>query len=120
MMVHKNSPEKPPRRGRPPGSKNKKNSKHIDDDISPALESALAEYLDKQTAVKSKSINNLKSLEGLLRQYLNSFILLGYTQDNQRLVNLISASSEQNADSLSTALNKFVINNTKHPPHPTL
>ena len=120
MMVHKNSPEKPPRRGRPPGSKNKRKSKHIDDEISPALESALSDYLEKQTITKGKSIKNLKSLEGLLKQYLNSFILLGYTQDNQRLVNLISASSEQTADSLSTALNKFVINNTKHPPHPTL
>jgi len=53
----------------------------------------------------------------LLNQYLNSFILLGYSQDTKEMITLVSAKTEQSADSLSTALNKFLVRNAKTPPY---
>ena len=48
---------------------------------------------------------------------MNSFILIGYTQDTQEMLSIVNAKSEQTADSLSAALNKFIINGGgKKPP----
>ena len=58
----------------------------------------------------------MKSLESLLDQYLNSFILIGYSRDTREFVSLVNAKNEQSADSLSTALQKFIVNNAKPGP----
>ena len=122
-MDNTNSPKKTPRklkkRGRPKGSKNKKTSPSVGDSPDQEfcqLEEVLTDYLKQQSRVKNKSINNIKSLETLLNQYLNSFILIGYSQDTKEFVSIVNAKNEQSADSLSTALNKFIVNSTKRPP----
>jgi len=80
------------------------------------LEDALSNYLKTQVTGKKKSINNIKTLESLLTQYLNSFILIGYAQDTQEYVSIVNAPNEQSADSLSTALNKFISKNSNRLP----
>lgn len=99
-----------------PRRKKSAQPKQINDQISPAFEDALTNFLKNHAAEKNKSIKNIKSLEHLLNQYLNSFILIGYTQDTREFVSLVNAKNEQHADSLSTALNKFIANNIKTPP----
>ena len=47
---------------------------------------------------------------------MNSFILIGYSQDTKEFISLVNAKDEQSADSLSTALNKFILNNTNNGP----
>lgn len=103
MPQESDSPKKPRR----------KQSKSTVDDISKQLDDALTNFLKKQASTKNKTLNNYKSLENLLDQYLNSFILIGYTQDTKKFVSIVNAKNEQHADSLSTALNKFIINNTQ-------
>jgi len=93
----------------------RKKTKQKKDDLSPALEDALTNFLKTHADKKNKKINNMKSLELLLNQYLNSFILLGYSQDTRQLISLVNAKNEQQADSLSTALNKFIASNYKGP-----
>jgi hypothetical protein len=125
-MDNANSPKKPPRKpkklGRPKGSKNKKASSSVGEEHEQEfceLEEALTDYLKQQSRAKNKSINNIRSLETLLNQYLNSFILIGYSQDTKEFVSIVNAKNEQSADSLSTALNKFIVNSTKRPPTTT-
>ena len=116
MSQEKKSPENQKPRKKPP--RKPKDSPTAEDDVCPALETALTSFLKQHVESKNKSIKDLKSLESLLNQYLNSFILLGYSRDTREMVTLVSAKTEQSADSLSTALNKFLIKNTKNPPFP--
>ena len=108
------SKEKRPRRTRK--KKIPPQSQHVDDELDPVFEEALTSFLKTHAKRKGKSIKNIKALEGLLSQYLNSFILIGYSQDTKEFVSLINAHDEQSADSLSTALNKFIMNNIKKNP----
>ena len=98
----------------------KRQTKKIDDDISaeldPLFEDALTNFLKTHAGKKNKSLKNLKSLEHLLTQFMNSFILIGYSQDTKEFISLVNAKDEQSADSLSTALNKFILNNTNPGP----
>jgi len=109
------SPKKPSRRKKTTGLTKKSKP----DDQTEALKHALTDYLTVHANKKNKKLNNIKSLEKLLQQYMNSFILIGYTQDTQELVSLVNATSEQSADSLSAALNKFLTSgpNTRRPPN---
>lgn len=84
--------------------------------IEPLLEEALTNFLHREANKKNKSIKNMKSLESLLDQYLNSFILIGYSRDTREFISLVNAKNEQSADSLSTALQKFIVNNAKSGP----
>lgn len=84
-----------------------------DNDIESLLDDALHNYLKNHSQSKNKSLKNIKSIEHLLEQYLNSFILIGYSEDTHQYISLVNAKTEQSADSLSTALNKFIMNNSK-------
>ena len=97
----------------------KKQSPSIDEqkEQEKALSAALLDYVSNHTEKKNKRLKNIKALEQLLTQYMNSFILIGYTQDTQEMLSIVNAKSEQTADSLSAALNKFIINGGgKKPP----
>lgn len=114
------SKEKTPRKPRQPRKKRSNQSKadkekNIEDELEPIFEDALTNFLKRHAGRKGKSLNNIKSLEHLLSQYLNSFILIGYSRDTKDFISIINAHDEQSADSLSTALNKFIMNNTKGP-----
>lgn len=77
------------------------------------IRSAFERLLKQEAQTKNKSIKNTTSLEHLLSQYLNSFILIGYTQDTKEFISIVNAKSEQHADSLNTALSKFIQYNSK-------
>jgi len=83
------------------------------EELSKQFDDALTNFLKNQAKTKNKSLKNYKSLENLLNQYLNSFILIGYTQDTRQFISLVNAKNEQHADSLSTALNKFIVKNAQ-------
>lgn len=103
-------PQKRPRR---------KSKKSIESDAleNEYIQEAFEKLLKQELTLKKKSINNIKSLESLLSQYLNSFILIGYTQDTKEFISVVNAKNEQHADSLSAALNKFILrNNSSLPP----
>lgn len=107
MTNEENNTPKKPRR------KRTKKPSQSSSEIESLLDDALTNYLKSHVHSKNKSIKNIKSIEHLLDQYLNSFILIGYAQDTKEYISLVSAKTEQSADSLSTALNKFIMNNTK-------
>ena len=115
-MTQEKKPAKP-RKPRKKTSRKDSDATPGGDEISPALETALTSFLKQHVENKNKSVRDLKSLETLLNQYLNSFILLGYSQDTKEMITLVSAKTEQSADSLSTALNKFLMKNSKTPPY---
>lgn len=112
------SEEKPkaPKRSYRKKRPNKKSEEKLSDELDPLFEEALTNFLKNHAGNKSKSLKNIKSLEHLLTQYMNSFILIGYSQDTKEFISLVNAKDEQSADSLSTALNKFILNNTNNGP----
>ena len=101
-------PEKPKRKYTKRRSKKTSTS-----DVEALLDDALTNYLKSAAYTKNKSLKNIKSIEHLLEQYMNSFILIGYSEDTKQYVSIVNAKTEQSADSLSTALNKFIMNNSR-------
>jgi len=69
-----------------------------------ALETQLMEYANKRTEQK----RNLEELTCIIEEFMDSFIVLGYSYDGDPLT-LVSASTQQQADSLSTLLQKFIV-----------
>lgn len=81
-------------------------------DLRETFHSALESHLSNTLEQKKKELKNLKALDNLLSQYLDSFIVIGYDTTGE-YVSLVSAHNEQSADSLSTGLHKFIMNNTR-------
>ena len=73
--------------------------------IRAALESHLIDHAKKRQDQK----RNVEQLSSIIEEYLSSFVLLGYNYDGEP-VTLVSASTQQQSDSLSTLLQKFIIN----------
>ena len=69
-----------------------------------ALETQLMEYANKRTEQK----RNLEELTCIIEEFMDSFIVLGYNYDGDPLT-LVSANTQQQADSLSTLLQKFIV-----------
>lgn len=69
-----------------------------------ALETQLMEYANKRTEQK----RNLEELTCIIEEFMDSFIVLGYSYEGDPLT-LVSASTQQQADSLSTLLQKFIV-----------
>ena len=89
--------------------KKKKKATPEYDLIRAALESHLHEYAMKKKDQK----RNLEQLTSIIEEFLSSFILLGYNYDGES-VTLVSSSTQQQSDSLSTLLHKFIA--TSSPP----
>jgi len=78
------------------------------------LKSALNNYLMSQASeVKSKT-RDIDALRATIEEFLNSYILLGYSPVGEP-VHVISAHTQQEADSLSALLNKFLLNQSDRP-----
>ena len=120
MSLENEEKPKPKRRRRSRKLPDKTSDESASSPIEPLLEDALNNFLQQEANKKNKTIKNVKSLESLLDQYLNSFILIGYSQDTREFISIVNAKNEQSADSLSTALQKFIVNNarggSKYPP----
>lgn len=96
--------EKPSRKRKRP-----KDKKY--DMIKSALETHLVEYARKKHTQK----RDTELLKGTIEEYLSSFVLLGYNYDGDP-VQLVSASTQQQSDSLGTLLQKFIISQSPHTP----
>lgn len=78
-----------------------------DEDTKRLLRGALASFLKDQIDEKNDSKKNIEALIGVVEEFLNSFIILGYTMDGVP-VQYICAHNQQQADSLATLVNKFI------------
>lgn len=104
MMKDKNTPKKP----------NKPNDEDVvglpnDEETKLVLRGALAALLKDQIDEKNASRKNIEALINVVEEFLNSFIILGYTMDGTP-VQYICAHNQQQADSLATLVNKFFQN----------
>ena len=75
------------------------------------IKSALSDFIKEKIQEKNVSKQNLEALIGVVEEFLNSFIILGYTFDGMP-VQYICAHTQQQADSLATLVNKFYQNAT--------
>lgn len=102
-------PNKPNKR-KPSSKMNDKLSAPERAQIEDLLESAMRDYVIKQT----KSIKNREELvtriSGFISEYLGPYMLIGYDIKGQPF-NIIQAATQLDADALSTAVNKFIFSN---------
>lgn len=73
------------------------------------LKSALNNYLAAQASAHSTRTKDIESLKAVIEEFLNCYIIIGYLPNGDPL-NIISAHNQQEADSLSALLNKFLFN----------
>lgn len=101
--------EKPKTKKRKPVTRRKKSKSPEEstgyDLIRAALESHLIDHAKKRQDQK----RNVEQLSSIIEEYLSSFVLLGYNYDGEPIT-LVSASTQQQSDSLSTLIQKFIIN----------
>jgi len=71
---------------------------------------ALTAILQNQLNNKSESRKNTESLAAVIEEFLTSYIILGYSLDGSP-IHIISAHNQQEADSLTTLVNKFINHN---------
>ena len=95
-------PKKPSRR-----SPKKSRSNRAESLIQKALQSHL-EFQAEKRLLQEKDIN---LLESIIEEYLENFIILGYNYHGEP-VQLVSATTQQQADSLGTSLHRFLIKNS--------
>ena len=81
--------------------------------IRAALESHLIDHARKRQDQK----RNVEQLSSIIEEYLSSFVLLGYNYDGEPIT-LVSASTQQQSDSLSTLIQKFIISSHGPPGGP--
>ena len=87
----------------------KKNDKpYHAEELDKLLKAALNNYLSSQAHSFSSKTKDLEALKATIEEFLNSYIILGYLPTGEP-VNIISAHNQQEADSLSALLNKFLL-----------
>jgi len=100
----KNSPSTTPT-SLPPVSAN-------NNDFKDMLKTALSTYLNSQASNAASKNRELSALAAVVSEFLNSYIILGYTPSGDP-VQIIGAHNQQEADSLSAILNKFLFSQSK-------
>ena len=78
--------------------------------IKDLTQKALTAILQNQLNNISDSRKNTESLAAVIEEFLSSYIILGYSLDGSP-VHIISAHNQQEADSLTTLINKFINHN---------
>jgi hypothetical protein len=79
-------------------------------DIKELTQKALTTILQNQLSNKSEGRKNTESLAAVIEEFLTSYIILGYSLDGTP-IHIISAHNQQEADSLTTLVNKFINHN---------
>jgi hypothetical protein len=96
-----------------PSNKQKSNSDSFDpakhEEVREFTNKTIQTFLHKKLQEKSDRRKDIEALNHTVQEFLNSFIILGYTEEGEP-VNIISAHNQQEADSLATLVNKFFIN----------
>ena len=103
FMYDENEIVEPPKRKK--STRRSKNDEQGYEIIRAALESHLVEYAKRKQDQK----RNVEQLSTMIEEYLSSFILLGYNYDGDP-VTIVNASTQQQSDSLSTLIQKFIVN----------
>jgi hypothetical protein len=75
-------------------------------DIEYVLKSALSDYICAQSDLRKYSRRNGHALVSVVQEFLNSFILLGYTPDGEP-VEIVYSHTAQEAGALTALINKF-------------
>jgi len=96
--------------------KNQKNSQSDLNDFDPSkheevkelTNKAIYNFLSGKLKEKVEKRKDLEALTNTIQEFLNCFIILGYTENGEP-INIISAHNQQEADSLATLVNKFFI-----------
>jgi hypothetical protein len=98
--------------GENPDDKKKRTPKNNSEKIGKdQIKQLLKEALQSDLLERSrKSIDNKVAISSTLEEFMKCFIVLGYDM-NGNPINLVHANSQQDADSLSTAVNKFFVQN---------
>ncbi len=98
--------------GENPDDKKKRAPKNNSEKIGKEqIKQLLKEALQSDLLERSrKSIDNKVAISSTLEEFMKCFIVLGYDM-NGNPINLVHANSQQDADSLSTAVNKFFVQN---------
>ncbi|NBW57104.1 hypothetical protein EBR43_04835 [bacterium] len=78
------------------------------------LRSAMQDFLVRKSGLNIEKTKNLQNLVTLASEYLSAFIIIGYDISGES-VNLVHATNQMDADALSAAINKFIINSLNGP-----
>lgn len=78
-------------------------------EIEELLKSAMQDYLSHQSHAKIERSKSMASLISIISEYLSAFIIIGYNVNGEP-INAIHASNQKDADALSAAINRFIIN----------
>lgn len=70
------------------------------------IKSALHNYAQQKINLKSERTVDLSHLDGMISEYLDCFILIGYDMSNSQ-INFVHAKDQKDADALSSAINRF-------------
>ena len=96
-------------------SKRSKKSKSVDDEKSDGVDrlvqAALASHLMEYAEKKKSNKKTLNDISNLIQEHLNTFIILGYNYEGDPISSVV-ANTQQEADSLCTLINKFLLQNT--------
>ena len=82
----------------------------VDRLVQAALTSHLMEYAER----KKDNKKTLNDVSNLIQEHLNTFIILGYNYEGDP-ISSVSANTQQDADSLCTLINKFLLQNVPPP-----
>ena len=95
----------------------KKKTEEFDPSANPEIkeltQKMLSSLLREQTYQRSDRKKNLDALSATIDEFLTSYVLLGYSLQGEA-VTIVSAHNQQEADSLTTIVNKFLNNCTNH------
>jgi hypothetical protein len=99
-------------RDKKPSKKSAKNSAETfqpgeNKDVNELAKRALNTFLQHQIKEKAHNRQNIAALTETVQEFLNSFIILGYTMEGEP-IQTIFAHNQQEADSLGTLINKFI------------
>ena len=75
------------------------------------VKSALQDHLEHLAIKKMNEQKDMDMLGGIVEEYLDNFIILGYDYKGES-VQLISASNQQQADALGTSIHRFLVKNS--------
>jgi len=104
-------------------NKMKKNNKitpiaNVDkQNIEHLLKSVMQDYLHHQSSIKGEKAKNMNTLASVISEYLSAFIIIGYDV-NRNPINMIHAKNQMDADALTAAVNKFILNSVSRPDEP--
>lgn len=101
-------PVEKPKPSPKPKRKSKKRTSPDSDGRYRIIRKALEEHLIEHARQNDKKRKSLDEITSTIEEFMDSFIILGYDYNGES-VTLISANTQQQADSLSTLIQKFVV-----------